>query len=227
MRPPRPPGDHGPRFFERGPLPSALSGNGHPPSPVRQSGGHSLTGPWFALHPAAAGVVIVALFAAVTTLRVLASGPDDATTLLYALPVALAAMSWGRVGGTTASVTSIVLLVAWVLGQHDIVLSPLGWAARTLPLILLGVLVGEAADAAARASRERLRLAVIEEQRRSAAEVNDTILQYLAVAKWQLEAGAVDAAGELLETAMRDGQRLVRDLLAPEGAAKLQVRRNI
>lgn len=171
-------------------------------------------GPWYRRHPAGAGVVAVVLFVAVTGLQIFGSGPQDATVMLYALPVALVAMAWGRFGGIVAAAASLVLLCAWVAGSGDVALTPLGWAARIVPLALLGYLVGSAADAETRSASHRMSLAVADRQRRSAAEVNDSILQRLSVAKWQLEAGVTGPALELLESAIEDGQRLVAELLA-------------
>ena len=171
-------------------------------------------GPWFRRHPQFAALVTAALFAAVTGLRLLGgSNEADATGLLYALPVALAAMAFGRVVGTTAALSAAGLLAAWVAGHPEVSLSPLGWAARIVPLVLLGVLVGAAADAAEDAIAARMALAVAATRRRDAAEVNDEILQRLTVAKWRLEAGSEEDATALLDEAMVQAQHLVSTLL--------------
>lgn len=170
-------------------------------------------GPWFRRHPQLAGLVTAALFAAVTAARLLTTNEADATGLLYALPVALAAMAYGRIVGTTAALCAAGLLWAWVAGHPEAALTPLGWASRIVPLVLLGVLVGAAADAVDDAMAARLELAVAEVRRRDAAEVNDEILQRLAVAKWRLEAGSGDDAAVLLDEAMTQAQNLVSSLL--------------
>lgn len=170
-------------------------------------------GPWFRRQPSLAALVIVVLFAAVTLLRMTVGDERDATTMLYALPVSLAGMSFGRRGGTVAAVAAAVLLWAWVAADPDVTLSALGWASRIVPMVLLGLLVGAAADAVEEATDTRLALAVAESRRRDAAEVNDAIIQRLTVAKWRLEAGATDAAAELLGEAMGEAQALVAELL--------------
>lgn len=170
-------------------------------------------GPWFRRHPQHAAVVTAVLFAAVTTLRLLTTNESDATGLLYALPVALAAMAFGRVVGTTAALCAAGLLWGWVAGHPEVSLSALGWTSRIVPLVLLGVLVGSAADAVEEATATRLALAVAEARRRDAAEVNDQILQRLTVAKWRAEAGAGEDAAELLDEAMVQAQQLVSSLL--------------
>lgn len=170
-------------------------------------------GPWFRRNPQWAALVTAALFVAVTVLRLVATQEADATGLLYALPVALAAMAFGRTVGTTAALCAAGLLWAWVAGHPEVSLTAVGWASRIVPLVLLGVLVGAAADAVEEGTEARLALAVAEVRRRDAAEVNDEILQRLTVAKWRLEGGSADGAAVLLDEAMVQAQQLVSTLL--------------
>lgn len=170
-------------------------------------------GPWFRRHPQWAALVTAALFVAVTVVRMHSTDEADATALLYALPVALAAMAFGRAVGTTAAFCAAGLLWAWVAGHPDVSLTAVGWASRIVPLVLLGGLVGAAADAGEEAAEARTALAVAEVRRRDAAEVNDQILQRLTVAKWRLEGGSADEAEKLLDDAMVQAQQLVSTLL--------------
>lgn len=170
-------------------------------------------GPWFRRHPEYAALVTSGLFVAVTALRLLTSDEADATGLLYALPVALAAMTYGLAVGTTSAICASGLLWAWVAGHPDVHITALGWTSRVVPLVLLGVLVGAAADAVEEATEARTALAVAQVRRRDAAEVNDEILQRLAVAKWRLESGASEGAAALLDEAMVQAEHLVSTLL--------------
>ncbi|MFP5577302.1 MAG: hypothetical protein ACLGIZ_03560 [Acidimicrobiia bacterium] len=170
-------------------------------------------GPWFRRHPGYAALVTAVLFVLVTALRLVTPDEADATGLLYALPVALAAMTYGRAVGTTSALCASGLLWAWVAGHPDISLTALGWTSRIVPLVLLGVLVGAASDTVEEANEARTALAVAEVRRRDAAEVNDEILQRLAAAKWRLEAGANDEAAALLDEAMVQAEHLVSSLL--------------
>lgn len=182
-------------------------------------------GPWFRRHPQYAALVTAALFVAVTALRLLTTNEADVIGLLYALPVALAAMAFGRVVGTTAALCAAGLLWAWIAGHPDLSLTFLGWAGRGVPLVLLGGLVGAAADAVEDATTARMALAVGEVRRRDAAEVQDQILQHLTVAKWRLESGSGDDAAALLDEAMAQAQQLVSSLLqGVELEDRLQVR---
>ena len=174
---------------------------------------HSPGGPWFRRHPQLAAAVTIETFLAVTAARVVADDAGDGLGLLYALPVSLAAMAFGRAIGTTAAVSAAGLLWAWTLGHPEADLGMAGWTTRVLPVLLLGVLVGTAADGAEVAARARTALAVADAHRRDAAEVQDEILQRLAVAKWRLEAGQDVEAAALLDEAMQQGQGLVSSLL--------------
>lgn len=173
-------------------------------------------GPWFRQHPRLAAAVTIATFTAVTVLRIVTDDADDGAGVLYALPVALAAMAFGRAIGTAASLSAAGLLWAWALGHPESTQGFVGWGTRVLPILVLGVLLGASADAAEATARARTELAVAAARRRDAAEVNDAILQRLAVAKWRLEAGAGEEAAALLQEAIGEGQALVSSLLAAD-----------
>lgn len=183
-------------------------------------------GPWFRRHPPLAAAVTVVFFLAVTALLLFVGDERDATALLYALPVALAGMTFGRRGGALAAAASTVLLWTWVAADDAVSLTALGWASRLVPLALLGVLVGAASDAIEETIRTRLELAVAEARRRDAAEVNDEIIQRLTVVKWRLEAGAGEDAADLLGDVMSEAQQLVASLLDGDDLEdRLQVKR--
>jgi len=112
---------------------------------------HSLPGdPWFRKRPHVTVAVAGVLFLAVFTVRLLAGSPVDAYSMFYVLPVALAGATFGRRGGVAAALVACALIVAWTL-RADVSLTPSGWASRVVPILLLGVLLGHAADRAARA----------------------------------------------------------------------------
>lgn len=169
--------------------------------------------PWFHSHRAWAAAVIVALFGAVLTARLVAGdGPADAISMLYALPVALAATTFGRRGGLAAGLVAVGLLVVWAVGQGAD-LTWLGWAARIVPLLLLGFLLGDASERLAAADRRRRELEAAAQRHRDAAEISDSLLQGMSATKWALEAERHDVALETLEETIVKGQRLVSDLL--------------
>ena len=182
-------------------------------------------GPWFSRHPCLAAVSAAGLFAAIAAVRFVAGDERDAALLLLVLPIALVALAFGLRAGAVAAVGSITVLVVWVL-VADIDLSPLGWAARVTPLVLLGLLIGHASDTQRRAELTAARLAVIEERQREAVEINDTILQRLAVAKWNVESGNKEAGTDALTEVMEASENLVADLLTGLGSDRSDRRRS-
>jgi hypothetical protein len=114
--------------------------------------------------------------------------------------------------GLLTALGCLSLLVTWV-GTTDGAFTPLGWFARVVPLLLLGVLIGRASDGLREAARVATRLAVAQARQRDAAEVNDTIVQHLSAAKWMFERGANDEGIGEVEGAITAGQSLVSELL--------------
>ena len=98
---------------------------------MREVRGHSVdsSGPWFWQHPRWALVVAAALFTGVLALRLAVAGVEDSISVLYVLPVALLALTFGFRVGVAAGFAAVGLLVSWVLYQDE-TLSPLGWLSR-------------------------------------------------------------------------------------------------
>jgi hypothetical protein len=169
-------------------------------------------GPWFWAHPVPALGVAVVLTVAICVLRFTVGGLEEPIAALYALPVALVALTSGRRAGFGAGAIAAVLLWWWVIttGHH---LTMLGWTSRIVPLILLGALVGDAADRIRDAERIERRANHLEALGRHTAEVHDSMMQHLAVAKWRLESGDTEPGLDSLTAAVADAQDMVRELL--------------
>lgn len=181
--------------------------------------------PWFERRPALAAGVALGLFVAILVLRFVVGDERDAIAMLYVLPIALAAVSFGRRVGTGAGVLAVVLLVVWALVDH-IELSPLGWWSRVAPLMLIGVLVGHATDRVRAADAAERRADAIALTQLDGAEINDHIVQSLAAAKWAIEAGDVERAGTILDDTIVTGPQLVTRVLGSDGiAAEWRARR--
>jgi hypothetical protein len=98
-----------------------------------------------------------------------------------------------------------------------------GWLTRSAGLLLLGLLLGRATDQIAAgqqmavAAREE-RLAIQETSRRQAEalEISDSILQYLAAAKWMVEQGKGEDAIAVLSSTLEKGQRMIAEMLPPQ-----------
>ena len=172
-------------------------------------------GPWFWRHPLLALGVAGLLAAAISVLRFSVGGVEDSIANLYALPVALVALTSGRRAGLIAGATATGLLLWWVLAadQH---LTPLGWTSRVVPLVLLGGLVGDASDRVRSADRTERHARALEQLGRDTAELHDSLLQHLAVAKWRLESGDTEHSLDSITQAMTDGQDLVSKLLGSD-----------
>ena len=182
-------------------------------------------GPWFWLHPILALGVSVGLFGGVLLLRWLVAGVEDSISMLYVLPVALLALTFGLRVGLAAGLVAVGLLVAWVAWSGE-QLSPLGWLSRVTPLLLLGGLVGVAAERIRAADRIERHAAEIELLQRDAAEINDSLIQGMAVTKWLFESGQASAGIELLEETMVTGQQLVGRMLGSDSVLPGDLRRS-
>lgn len=173
-------------------------------------------GPWFRERPALVAAVAAALFGAVLCLRLLSGGPEDAYSMLYVLPVALVAMSSGLRAGTAAGLVAVALMALWAVTM-DVSLSPVGWASRVTPLLLLGALLGDASDRLARADAERRRLEAAALLHREAIEINDSLVQGMVAAKWSLESGQTDVGLRTLSDTITRAHDLVSGLVRRAG----------
>lgn len=183
----------------------------------------SRPGPWFTERPRLAAAVVAVLFASIFALRLSVGGADEAISVLYVLPIALAAFTFGRRAGVAAGLTGVGLFGAWIWVTGESI-SVLGWLARATPMLLLGALVGSAADREREAAAVRRRLDAVELRQREAAEINDSIIQGMAVAKWSFEAGDPERGLDVLADTMTTAQDLVAQLLSAGSAGALRRR---
>lgn len=173
------------------------------------------TGPWFWLRPALAVTVSAVLFAGIIVLRWTVGGVEDSISMLYVLPVALLALAFGLRVGIGAGVFAVGLLALWLVTTGE-TLSWLGWLSRAIPLLLLGALVGAAADRIREAAEDERHAAEVALLQREAAEINDRVLQQMAAAKWMLEAGRTDDGVDILAGTMDTAQELVARMLGSD-----------
>lgn len=163
-------------------------------------------------RPGVVVAVAAVLFTGVLGLRLLAGDAADAYSMFYVFPVALLATTFGVRAGGAASTLAVALIVVWTL-VDDVTLSPVGWASRVVPLLLLGVLVGESTDRRRHVEQERRRLEAAALLHREAIEINDSLVQGMAAAKWSLEAGSVEVGLRTLDDTITKAQGLVSDLI--------------
>ncbi|TCC16068.1 hypothetical protein [Kribbella sindirgiensis] len=174
--------------------------------------------PWFRRHPVPVLCVGAALFASVWLLRLLDGDATDASTLLFTLPVALIAVAFGRRAGLAAGAVAVVMVVAWVVATATD-LSLVGWISLCVPQVLLGGLLGDASERLRSADEERRRLESGALLYREAIEINDSLVQGMAAARWALEAGRTEDGLKILEETIGQAQDLVSDLIRQAGMA--------
>jgi hypothetical protein len=176
--------------------------------------------PWYRSHPRAAILIAAGLFAAVSLVQFLVNGNGEAVDILYSLPVALLAVTFGLTGGLVGAAVGFSCFAAMELtdGVGDI--DATGWIARVAGLLLLGVLLGRATDQIAASQQHMVeiqekRRQVEERARRQAQalEISDSILQHLMVAKWMIEQDKGHEAIDILSSTMESGQRMVAEML--------------
>lgn len=171
---------------------------------------------WFRRRPPLTWAVVVVLFAVIFALRLFTGHVEDAYSMLFVFPVALVAVAFGRRPGALAGVAAVLLIITWVL-IRDVSLSPSGWLSRVLPILLLGILLGDATDRLRRIEAERRRLESAALLHREAIEINDSLVQGMVAAKWSLEAGNVDAGLETLNATINQAHELVSGLIRQAG----------
>jgi PAS domain-containing protein len=86
-------------------------------------------------------MIAAALFVAIAALRFADPEPADATLVLCVVPIAICAISYGPLGGVLASLVGVALTVAWTL-YADAGVGPVGYGARIVAFVVVGVVVG-------------------------------------------------------------------------------------
>lgn len=177
---------------------------------------------WFTRRPGVALLGIAVLFVLITSLRV-ALGPDAnaGVTLFYVVPISLAALAWGRLAGAITVGVALVLLFLWVM-VANVELTPVGYAARVVPIVFAGLLLGDASDRLRKAELARLRQMERELLHRQAVEVNDSLLQGMSAAKWAIEMGNYELGLTSLDDTLRAGQALVSELIRESGLGPVE-----
>ncbi|MFG1912342.1 hypothetical protein [Kribbella sp. NPDC048928] len=167
---------------------------------------------WFRQHPAVAFAVAGGLYGAVLLLTMFAGTPWDDYFLLYIFPVALVAITFGLLAGGIAGLSAVALIVLWVV-LRDVHLTVGGWATRVAPMLVLGLLLRRAADRLRLGELERRRLEAAALLHREAIEINDSLVQGMAAARWSFQAGQMDHGLKILDETLGQAQELVSNLI--------------
>jgi len=168
--------------------------------------------PWAIGSPGASIAISALLLTVAFALRLAGGDVAEATVPLFVLPIAILSATFGVRGGLAAAVAAVVLVVVWAEVER-VPMSGLGWAVRLVPLLLLGLLLGNATDRLRTAEAERVRLEDAARRHRDAVHLNDTIVQSLSAAKWKLEGGDLGGGLEIVTLTLHQSNRLVSDLI--------------
>ena len=145
-------------------------------------------------------VISALLFAVILVLKLVVTEPGWGFPLLYDIPVALLALTYGVRGGLIAAAVGMVLFaIGDVTG--DISSNAAGYLSRALTFFVLGGLLGLYADRLRHADRVARRLAAIVEQTDDAvvvAQPDGTITEWNAGAEHLFGHSARDAVGTSL-----------------------------
>ncbi len=174
------------------------------------------SGPWFRAHPGVVVAAAVGLTAAIFASRLATGDAGDGLLFLFVFPICLLAMSFGARIGLLAGAVSVGLIGLWV-SMDQIDLTTIGWISRVGPLLFLGLLLGDAADRLQRADEARQAFELSQQAHRQAVEVNDSLIQGMAAARWALESGRPERAAELLDDTIGQGRQLVSRTLRSAG----------
>jgi hypothetical protein len=150
------------------------------------------------------------IFAAILLARLRITGPADGVGMFCTVPIAVLALAYGLRGGAVGTAVGMGFLELW-MEFTDAPMSYLGWAARSVPLLLVGLLLGAVVDQLRATDYERLKLLAASARHREAVEINDTIVQHVTAAKWSLESGNAEHALNILSDTVELGHRLVSD----------------
>jgi glucose-6-phosphate-specific signal transduction histidine kinase len=183
---------------------------------MRPAAAPTVREPWFRERPEFTIALSVLLFLSIFVLRVLVGDLSDGYSQLFALPVALLATAFGRRWGFLSAVVAELLVLAWVL-IDDVPITVSGWVSRIVPMVLLGLLVGDASDRLRRTEEEKLELAAAARMHREAIEINDSLIQGMAAAKWALESGRTESGLAALDETIVQGHNLVSALIRDAG----------
>ena len=195
-----------------------------------ERGSIETTRPWFRLRPAASAVVAAALFVGVSVLQWYVDGSGQAVVMLYLIPVALLAVTFGMRLGVAGAAGAFAVFALFEVFHSSGDIDVEGWVVRGLALFLLGGLLGQASDHLEESRRSaledqarRCRLEASVRRYAEAMEISDSIIQQLVAAKWLAEAGRSDLAADLLGDTITRGEHMVAGLLsrrAPSEAAR-------
>lgn len=154
-------------------------------------------------------VLTLAWFAASFGISVAVGDANAVGAVLYSPAVAAVAVEFGAVPGVTAALLA-TSLYSYARTHEQSAFASWEIVVRAVPLLLLGALVGWLGTRLRVAEEE---LIVVRLARQQATELNDNVVQQLALARYALARGDEHEATRLLEATLGEARRMISDLL--------------
>lgn len=147
-------------------------------------------------------VLTGALFAGVFALLYAVDDTRAGVAALFAVPIAAAALGFGRRGGIAGAVLAALLTLTWLVTSNAH-LGALGWLSRLIPFFVIGLAIGVYEDLTRRNERRRL-------DERYAAELHDQVVQSLVIAHYALQGDEADPqARRAVEDALEGAKQII------------------
>ena len=155
-------------------------------------------------------VMAAVAFVVIFLLRLAIEDPDEGVIFLMVLPIALLAVDHGVKGGLLGAALATVAMIAWIV-VDDVNVGAVGVITRVVCFIAAGAGVGRLAEQRDQRAARLMELELKGQRHDAAMEMNEKVLQSLAVAKMGLEMGDAERAKEALEDALRSTRSLVSE----------------
>lgn len=156
----------------------------------------------------ALAVVTALLFGGIFWLLYAVDDTREGVAALFAVPITVAALTFGRRGGIVGAVISAVLTVLWLL-TSDTHLGPFGWISRLVPFFVIGAAIGIYENRTRRSERHRL-------DERYAGELHDRVVQLLVLASYALQRpGSDPAARDAVAQALAAAKDIISSRMDP------------
>jgi len=150
----------------------------------------------------ALGAVTTLLFAGVFWLLYAVNDTREGVAALFAVPITVSALAFGRRGGVVASAISVVLTLTWLI-TSDTHLGAFGWISRLIPFLVIGLAIGLYEDRTRRNERHQL-------DERYAGELHDRVVQLLVLASYALQKpGSDPAASQAVDQALAAAKDII------------------
>jgi len=155
------------------------------------------------------------LFAGVFVLLYAVNDTREGIAALFALPITVAALSFGRRGGIAGASLSVVLTLTWLI-TSDTHLGFFGWLARLIPFFVIGVAIGVYEDLTRRNERDQL-------AERYITELHDRVVQALVIASYALRDGGDPRARKAVDEALAGAKDIISSRLGSPAPGDLRL----